>query len=258
MPMISEEPPQTEFPAGPPAAGAADSSFYDAACLTVDGMIYGLKNIDNLQPSCVSAMSQDPAETRAKILEEAERLFRHYGYSKTTIGDISEACSMSPANIYRFFPSKSALVEAMVREVVAALEARLFAIVRADLLASERLTRLIKEIHQHTLDDYLDHRKVHEIVLVAMEEQWLTLREHLDKVAAYFGEIIASGIERGEFAPCDIRRTAKCVHASVVTLCHPGLVALKLDEEDRESPDEMAAFLINALKAGGCPPAAKD
>ena len=202
-------------------------------------------------------MSHDPAETRTKILEEAERLFRHYGYSKTTIGDISEACCMSPANIYRFFPSKSALVEAMVREVIADLEARLLTIVRTQSAASERLARLIKEVHQHTLDNYLDHRKVHEIVLIAMQEQWLTLREHLDKVAAFMGEIIKSGVERGEFAPCDIYRTAKCVHASVVTLCHPAMVALKLDEEDRVTPDEMAAFLINALKTGGCPPAAK-
>lgn len=201
-------------------------------------------------------MSHDPAETRIKILKEAERLFRHYGYSKTTIGDISEGCCMSPANIYRFFPSKSALVEAMVREVIADLEARLFAVVRAEIPASERLTRLIKEIHQHTLDNYLDHRKVHEIVLIAMQEQWLTLREHLDKVTAFIGEIVTSGVERGEFAACDIYRTAKCVHASVVTLCHPAMVALKLDEEDRVTPDEMAAFLINALKTGGCPPAA--
>ncbi len=202
-------------------------------------------------------MSHDPAETRARILQEAERLFRHYGYSKTTIGDISEACCMSPANIYRFFPSKSALVEAMVREVIVDLEARLFAIVRDEAPAAERLTRLIKEVHQHTLDNYLDHRKVHEIVLVAMQEQWLTLREHLDKVTAFMGEIIESGVARGEFTPCDIYRTAKCAHASVVTLCHPAMVALKLDEEDRVTPDEMATFLINALKAGGCPPAAK-
>lgn len=202
-------------------------------------------------------MSHDPADTRTKILKEAERLFRHYGYSKTTIGDISEACGMSPANIYRFFPSKSALVEAMVREVIAALEERLFVIVRGDAPAADRLTRMILEVHQHTVDNYLDHRKVHDIVLVAMEEQWLTLREHLDKVTIYIGEIVRSGVERGEFPPCDIYRTAKSVHASLVTLCHPALVALKLDEEDRVTPTEMAAFIVNALKAGGVPPLAE-
>jgi AcrR family transcriptional regulator len=56
-------------------------------------------------------------DTRTRILTEAERLFRHYGYGKTTIADISEACGMSAANVYRFFPSKSALVEAICGRV---------------------------------------------------------------------------------------------------------------------------------------------
>ena len=202
-------------------------------------------------------MSLPPTDTRAKILTEAERLFRHYGYAKTTIGDISDACGMSPANIYRFFPSKSALIEAICQHIICDLESRLFAIMRADAPAAERLTRLIKEINQHTLDNYLDHRKVHEMVLVAMQEQWLALREHLDKVTAYVAEIIRSGVEAGEFAPCDIYRTAKCTHAAMVTFCHPALVALKLDEEDRATPDEIASYIVNALKAGGCQPAAK-
>ena len=40
-------------------------------------------------------------DTRTRILMEAERLFRHYGYGKTTIADISQACGMSAANVYR-------------------------------------------------------------------------------------------------------------------------------------------------------------
>lgn len=195
--------------------------------------------------------SHTPDDTRAKILAEAERLFRHYGYTKTTIGDISDACSMSPANIYRFFPSKSALTEAICCRVIGSIEEQLLAVVRTSVPASERLHQLIVTIYQNTLENLLDHRKVHEMVVIAMEEQWLTLRTFLDHVTAMFAEIIRDGIESGEFAPCDIQRTAKCTHASVVTLCHPALVAVKLDEEDRATPDEMATFIINSLKQGG-------
>ena len=195
--------------------------------------------------------SHSSDDTRAKILAEAERLFRHYGYTKTTIGDISEACSMSPANIYRFFPSKSALTEAICCRVIGSIEEQLQAVVRTSAPASERLRRLIATIYQNTLENLLDHRKVHEMVVIAMEEQWLTLRTFLDHVTAMFAEIIRDGVEAGEFAPCDIYRTAKCTHASVVTLCHPALVAVKLDEEDRVTPDEMATFIINSLKQGG-------
>jgi AcrR family transcriptional regulator len=34
------------------------------------------------------------------------------GYQKTAVADIARELGMSPANVYRFFPSKSAINEA--------------------------------------------------------------------------------------------------------------------------------------------------
>jgi AcrR family transcriptional regulator len=188
-------------------------------------------------------------DTRTRILTEAERLFRHYGYGKTTIADISEACGMSAANVYRFFPSKSALVEAICGRVIAEMERKMFEIVRMPIPASERLTIFIQEIHKHTLENLLDHHKVHEMVVVAMEEQWLAIRNHVDRIGAYIAELIKDGIAKGEFPPKDVERTAKAVHTAMVCFCHPAMVAQKLDDESRVTPEEMAAFLIRALKS---------
>ena len=46
--------------------------------------------------------------TREQILDVAEELFHRIGYAKTTIADIAQEMGMSSANVYRFFPSKSA------------------------------------------------------------------------------------------------------------------------------------------------------
>src|SRR5271166_4194748 len=78
-------------------------------------------------------------ETRVRILKEAERLFRHYGYSKTTVADIADACAMSSANVYRFFASKSAIVEAICGLITSNLESQLRKIALANAPASERL-----------------------------------------------------------------------------------------------------------------------
>ncbi|MEM1276365.1 MAG: TetR/AcrR family transcriptional regulator [Pseudomonadota bacterium] len=63
----------------------------------------------------------NPAETNPQMLEtkrlirdQAEALFGHYGFSKTSVGDIAKACSMSTGNIYRFFRSKQAIGIAVV------------------------------------------------------------------------------------------------------------------------------------------------
>ena len=196
--------------------------------------------MDNTQPQ---------QDTRTRILMEAERLFRYYGYGKTTIADISEACGMSAANVYRFFPSKSALMEAICGRLIAEMEMRLYEIVRRPIPASERLTLFIEEIYRHTRENLLDHRKVHEMVVVAMEEQWLAIRNHLDRTAAYLGELINDGIALGEFPKKDPKRTGKIVHTALVCFCHPVVVAQKLDDEERVQPEEMAAFLIAALKS---------
>jgi len=188
-------------------------------------------------------------DTRRRILAEAERLFRHYGYGKTTIADISHACGMSAANVYRFFPSKSALMQAICSQLIADFEMQLYEIVRRPISASERLELVVEALYRHTMENLIEHRKVHEMVVVAMEEQWQAIRAHIDRVAAYIGEIVKDGIALGEFPRRDPKRMGKIVHTALVCFCHPVMVAQKLDDEERVQPQEMAHFLITALKS---------
>ena len=59
-----------------------------------------------------------PDEVRARILEVAEQHYRRIGYHKTSVADIASELGMSPANVYRFFRSKSAINESICRRVV--------------------------------------------------------------------------------------------------------------------------------------------
>ena len=82
----------------------------------------------------VGAVDQGAAEaTRCRVVETAERLFRQFGYLKTTVGDIAAELGMSPANIYRFFASKAAITEAVLQRVTGEVveEARAIAPTRA-------------------------------------------------------------------------------------------------------------------------------
>jgi AcrR family transcriptional regulator len=204
--------------------------------------------IFEIHHSSAERMDHTQQDTRTRILQEAERLFRHYGYGKTTIADIAHACGMSSANVYRFFPSKSALMEAICGRLIGDFETRLHAIVGMSAPASERLPLIFEALYQHTTENLLDHHKVHEMVVVAMEEQWLAIRAHIDRVTGLIERIIADGVASGEFAPTDVARTAKCVHTAVMCFCHPVIVAQKMDDETRPRPDEMAALLLMALR----------
>ena len=66
--------------------------------------------MDELAEFSVDSSRQDNI---TRILDSAERLFRHYGYGKTTVADVARDLGMSTANIYRFFASKTEIHQAV-------------------------------------------------------------------------------------------------------------------------------------------------
>ena len=72
-----------------------------------------------------------PDDTRARIIETAEALFRRLGFAKTAVADIAAELGMSPANVYRFFPSKNAIVEAICQRCLSELDSKAWAVARS-------------------------------------------------------------------------------------------------------------------------------
>src|ERR1041384_4520369 len=60
-------------------------------------------------------MTDKTTDPREAILNAAAERILHYGYNKTTMTEIAADCGMSAGNIYRFYPSKIDIAEAMTR-----------------------------------------------------------------------------------------------------------------------------------------------
>ena len=196
----------------------------------------------------LAAGSLDALETRKRILAEAERLFRVYGYSKTTVADIAEACRMSPANVYRFFASKSAINNAICERIITDDEQALAGIAGLPLPASERLRRVVVELNRRSMENFIANKKVHEMVMVALEERWEAIRAHIHRVSDLVATIIADGIASGEFRRQDVKRAAECACAAMAPLRHPVMLVQCMDDPEKPTPSEMAEFIISALK----------
>src|ERR1051326_9593246 len=87
-----------------------------------------------------------PDDTRARIVETADALFRRLGFAKTAVADIAGELGMSPANVYRFFPSKNAIVEAICQRCLSELDEKAWAAARSRGPAAERRGRLFREM----------------------------------------------------------------------------------------------------------------
>ena len=81
------------------------------------------------------------SETRQRILEIARDLFGARGYAGTSLADIAGELGTSKAALYYHFPSKAALLDALVAEPLAAYSA--LAVAAPDLAPAELLAAVI-------------------------------------------------------------------------------------------------------------------
>lgn len=61
-------------------------------------------------PSPPTSLNEAESATRERILLEAARLFRHHGYTATTLREIADAASIKAGSIYYHFASKEEIL----------------------------------------------------------------------------------------------------------------------------------------------------
>src|SRR3546814_11529216 len=106
-------------------------------------------------------------EARARILVTANRLFRQYGHGKTTVADIAAELGMSPANVYQFFPSREAIVEASVGINLAVLQSRILEAVRPARKPAGKLAAIVLAMIREHTETLRHERQFHKLVLKA-------------------------------------------------------------------------------------------
>ena len=154
------------------------------------------------------------------------------GFAKTAVADIAAELRMSPANIYRFFDSKNAIVEAICRRCLSEVEEKAWAVARSKAPAAQRMERLILEILAYHKENLVTEHRVNELVVAAIEHSWDTIRTHKDAMRNVIELILRDGIDAGEFEPVDPRETAELIMRSVVVFTNPLVVGQCLEEGD--------------------------
>jgi AcrR family transcriptional regulator len=192
-----------------------------------------------------------PDDTRARIMDTAEALFRRMGYAKTAVADIAAELKMSPANVYRFFPSKNAIIEAICQRCLGECEERAWAAARSRGSAAERIESVVLEILAYHRENHLTDQRVNDMVLAAIELSWGAIRAHKEHMRMVFEGLLREGIERDEFEAVDPRETSRLMMVSLVTFCHPVLVAQYLQDGGDLEADARATvrFLLRAVTA---------
>ena len=196
---------------------------------------------------------KDFDEARARILEAAEKQFRRMGYHRTSVADIAAELGMSPANIYRFFPSRDAINESICGRVVNEVADIAFAIARTNAPAMEKLERLLTAVHHHAKMMLIEARPMHELSVAATRENWPIIKSHIERMVMIFEAIIREGVEAGEFDVENAAEAARAVRSAFMPFFHPILIehCVQHGEDTEVGLRDQIRFIQKALGKSG-------
>lgn len=138
-------------------------------------------------------------ERRAQIIDAADRLFREFGYRKSSVADISKAMGISTAYIYRFFTSKQAIGEAICASTLERIDEQLREIVLLEGSPTKRFRQFMHTALKLSYDLFVIEREVNDVVVAAVEGNWCTVGGHKEQLYSMLQRLVTEGRQAGEF-----------------------------------------------------------
>lgn len=188
-------------------------------------------------------------ESQTLILDHAERLFRDIGYSKTTMGDIAEACGFSPSNVHRHFRTKRDINEAIAERILLGKETLALNAARLASDPRDKLKTLLRMLHAGTIDALISEKRVHEMVAVACEERWRAVADYRERVRGHIRAIIEEGAAARGLSYGEIDRAASALFLSCTAILHPLIVAENMEFNPDRTPDVLIDFVVDGVAA---------
>jgi AcrR family transcriptional regulator len=186
-----------------------------------------------------------------RILDAAENALRRYGREKTNVVDIARALEMSHGNIYRHFPSKQALLNAVVVRWLDTLTRPLAAIV-ADRArpAGERLVAwfdTLRALKRRKIKDDPELFRVHHEVVESSRE---VVAEHIETMLGQIEQILRDGVAAREFPRrLDVKLAAQAFLHATSPFHHPAMVMHEPALTDAHA-HAVISLLLAGLRAG--------
>jgi AcrR family transcriptional regulator len=177
------------------------------------------------------SLRQNASELTAdqRILDLACAHLRQFGPRRATIVGIAEGAGMSHANVYRYFPSKQALFEAVTLLWLKPLEQQLHVIVQGPDPAYDKLERALTALQRAYRQKRDADPVLFRLLCEAFEKGEGVARRHRNRVQGEIQAIVEEGIGSRAFRIQDRRRAMALVFDLAHRFIHPVSIALDKD-----------------------------
>ena len=189
--------------------------------------------------------------TPERILEASEDVLRRYGPAKATVVDVARALGVSHGSVYRHFPTKAALRDAVAERWLAALSEPLAKIANRDGPATERLRRWLDLLVSSKQDRARDDPELFATYVEIAGQSREVITEHVDGLVAQLARIIANGIAQGVFVATDAHAAGRAVFDATARFHNPANSVSWADPRIAADYEQVISLILAGLSARG-------
>ncbi len=199
------------------------------------------------------AKQPHPDSADLRILQIAASHIRKFGLRRTTVVAIADEAGMSHANVYRYFPSKQALLEAVTEDWLKPLEAGIRQISDGPDPAYDKLERITGAVQSAYREKLENDPDIFAVFSDASERGASLARKHRTRLQVEIQRIIEEGMGSGVFAQADHRKAVALVFDALHRFIHPNAVRLDADVPRGQLEtrfERLLGLVISALTFG--------
>ncbi len=191
----------------------------------------------------------------AQIVAAARKRFQHFGYGKTSMAEIAGDCGMSPGNLYRFFPGKLDIAEAIASDDYKAHLQHLRRLTTKPGSARQKLRDLLLEGLRRTYARFQKDPRALELARVIAAERpgfsdWMAECEREIMI-----ELMDEAEAQGEFFVADKNFAAEAIQSATLKFRVPQLWSQSPLAQLERQLDGVLTLLLEGLAARALSPA---
>ena len=187
--------------------------------------------------------------TPERILEVTEDVLRRFGLAKATVVDVARALDVSHGSVYRHFPSKASLRQAVAKRWLDRVSAPLNKIAESSGPAPERLERWLRTLCAAKQKKANDDPEMFQTYLTLAREACTAVKAHKEGMVDEIAAIIADGVKQGVFEVVDAKASARAMFEATSRYHHPAHADEWKDPDLAARFDVLLALLLRGLEA---------
>ena len=186
---------------------------------------------------------------REQLLDIATALIEERGNTALTMTELAALAGMSPANLYRYFENKDAVIEAIAGRWFAPKVAVMEEVVARDLPPRRKLFEFYARRFALIREMWERDQVLFQTYCDVGEEHFEVVRSYVDLGDHYLGQIVAEAMAEGFFAGLEIDETISLINQMVAAYVNISLMALVMPRLSEEKLARIIDAIFDGLSA---------